>query len=333
MNQLNPKNVLIVGGGGYVGTKLSGCLAAKNYTVTVFDTFWFGDFVQRSPNLNVVKGDVRDEQAVRAVMAGKDAVVLLACLSNDPMSDIDPELTRDINLKALQKVVAIAKASGVKRLVYASSMSVYGVQDVPKVTEDVPLRPITLYSKYKVEMEEVVRHAADDNFAVVNVRSSTVCGYSPRMRLDLLVNLFVWLAMKNGVIFLEGGDQIRPLIHIDDLVDFYVLMLTADRDKIHDDVYNISSGNYTVKEVAEMVRRHVPCELKQAKVVDGRSYPGNADKALEKLGFKTKRTVEQALVEVKEAIASGKINGDDVRCFNLKWLKELMKQDAKLVNV
>ena len=281
----------------------------------------------------MVKGDIRDEHAVQAIVQGKDALVLLACLSNDPMSDIDPELTREINLNALTRVVDIAKTSGVKRLVYASSMSVYGVQDVPKVTEEVPLRPITLYSKYKAEMEGVVQEAGSDTLTVVSVRSSTVSGYSPRMRLVLLVNLFVWLAMKNGTISLEGGDQIRPLIHIDDLVEFYELMLAVDREKIHREVYNISSGNYTVREVAEMVQRHIPCELKQARVVDGRSYPGNADKALSRLGFKTKRTVEQSLVEVKNAITEKRIAADDSRCFNLKYLKELMQKDAKLITV
>ena len=229
---------------------------------------------------------------------------------------------RSVNLA--EKFRHHLKAAGVERLVYASSASVYGIQDVERVTEDTPLKPITLYSKYKAEIEEFLRGQASETFTTVAVRSSTACGYSPRMRLDLLVNLFCYLALEKGSIAIEGGAQIRPLIHIQDLVEFYHLMLEAEPALIQGQAFNVSSGNFTVLEVAEMVRASTGCELTYSSVVDGRSYPADASKAARVLGFRTRFTTRDAMIDVCAAIRDGRICTSDSANFNLRRYKELL---------
>ncbi len=325
------KRIVLVGGGGYVGTRLAHQLLGMGCNVTIFDTFWFGDFLGEHEDLTKTRGDIRDDDAVRQTLAGQDALVLMACLSNDPMSDIDPELTRSINYDALVNTVHHAKQAGIRRCVYASSSSVYGTQDVPKVTEDVPLKPITLYARYKADMEEVVNEAGCDEFTVVSVRSATICGCSPRMRLDVVANLFAYLALTKGAITIDGGEQIRPLIHIADIVDFYCLLLRLPHGRIHRQAYNVSAGNFTVRGIAQLVQRLVPCRLEYAEVVDQRSYPLCSDRAANELGFRPKNTIEDALAEVLRAMESGKIDTDDPRAFSLKHLAHLLRTQPERI--
>lgn len=320
-------NVLIVGGGGYVGTKLTASLVDKKYIVTVLDTFWFGDFLPQNPNIIKVVGDIRDNKVVAEACKNKDVLILLSCLSNDPMSDINPELTQQINLAAVSNVIKIAKLNKIKRIIYASSASVYGLQDVEKVTEEIQVKPLTLYSRYKAEVEKLLYELADDAFEVVTVRSSTVCGFSPRIRLDLLVNLFSFHALKNKVIYLEGGQQIRPLIHINDLVEFYTMLIELDKKLIHNEVFNVSSGNYKVADVAKLVQEKIECDIKFSEVTDFRSYPLCVDKVEEKLGFKTKFTVEEAIVELKEILSKNTLQFDIPLNYNLKQMKLLVDQN------
>jgi len=315
--------VCVVGGGGYVGTLLTRSLLDASYRVTVFDAFWFGDRLGEHPALSKITDDIRDTARVSSAMAGHEAVILLACISNDPMADLDPAFTKEVNLDAIQRLILAAKALGVARLVYASSASVYGMQDVERVTEDTPLKPITLYSTYKMEVEAFLQGQTTDGFTSVAVRSSTVCGYSPRMRLDLLLNLFCYLALTRGSIAIEGGQQIRPLIHIQDLVAFYRLMLEVEATKIRGEAFNVSSGNFTVLQVAEMVRAQTGCQLTYSSVVDGRSYPADSEKAARVLGFRTRRTIHDAMIEVCDAIRDGRICTDDSTNFNLRRYKEL----------
>lgn len=315
--------VLIVGGGGYVGTKLSYHLANNGYKVSVLDTFWFGNYFTDANNINLIKGDIRNEKLLAEVCKNQDVLILLACLSNDPMADIDPVTTEEINYRAVSNVIKCAKESGVKKMIYASSASVYGIQEIERVTEDIPLKPLTLYSKYKADIEKVVNQYATDEFIVVSVRSATVCGYSPRMRLDLLVNLFVFLAMKNRMISIEGGEQIRPLININDIVNFYELMIIAPKEKIHKEIFNVSSGNFKVIDVAYKVQNIIPCEINYSEVIDTRSYPVCADKAEEILSFTPKYSYEDAIHELKNAIETKKLDINDPKMFNLKYLKTL----------
>ncbi len=317
-------DVCVVGGGGYVGTALTRSLLDAGAGVSVFDVFWFGDHLGEHPRLTKVKGDMRDTALVRNAMAGQEAVVLLACVSNDPMADIDPALTKEINLDATKRLIVAAREVGVRRFVYASSTSVFGIQNIERVVEETPHKPITLYSKYKSEIEHFLKEQLNDGMTGVIVRGATVSGYSPRMRLDLLVNLFSYLGMVKGVIAIEGGKQIRPLIHIRDLVDFYRLMLEVDASKVQGEAFNVSSGNFTVLQVAEMVREYTGCELTYASVVDGRSYPADAEKATRVLGYRTRRTIHDAMVEVCDAIRDGRIRTDDASNFNLRRYKELL---------
>lgn len=317
------KNILIIGGGGYVGTRLTLHLLKNDYNVTVLDTFWFGDFLGNHQKLNKVKGDIRDKSVIKDIFKNQDVLILLACLSNDPMADISPALTKQINYDAMKNIIDMAKRKSIKRLIFASSTSVYGIKNVEKVTEDLEMEPFTLYSKYKAEIEKVVLDSGSNDFTVVIVRGATVSGFSPRMRFDLLVNLFVYLAMKEKVIYLEGGKQIRPLIHISDIVDFYTLMINVNRGKIHKEAFNVSAGNFKVIEVAQLVKKNIPCEIKYSKIVDPRSYPACADKVLNILGYKPKLTIKDALIEVQHAIETNKIDINDTRCFNLKQIKKL----------
>lgn len=316
--------ICIVGGGGYLGTVLTRRLLDRGHVVTVYDTFWFGDYLGEHPALRKVHGDVRDTPSVRSAMNGAEVVILLACLSNDPMAEIDPALTREVNLHALQRLIVSAKELGVRRLLYASSTSVYGVQEVPRVVETTPLKPYTLYSRYKAEIEEFLKDQLDSSLVMVIVRGATICGYSPRMRLDLLVNQFCWLALKNGTITIEGGKQIRPLIHMRDLVDFYLLMLEADPRLVQGEAFNVTAGNFTVQQVAEMVQAYTGCQLSYTGVTDPRSYPADGEKATKVLGYRTRRTIQEAMVEVCDAIKDGRISGASSN-FNLRRYKELVK--------
>lgn len=315
--------ICVVGGGGYLGTVLVGRLLGLGHAVSVFDTFWFGDYLGTHPALTKVTGDIRDTASVKPLLKSTDVLILLACLSNDPMADIDPGFTKEVNLDALQRIITEAKGLGVPRLLYASSTSVYGIQDVPRVVESTPMKPITLYSKYKAEIEEHITGLVDDRFTGVIVRGATVSGYSPRMRLDLLVNLFCWLAVRNGTITIEGGKQIRPLIHIQDLVDFYVQMLAADPRKVNGEAFNVTAGNFTVQQIADMLQTYTGCKLTYTGVTDPRSYPADGEKAAVVLGYRTKRTIQDAMVEVCDAIKAGRISGKTEN-FNLKRYRELV---------
>jgi nucleoside-diphosphate-sugar epimerase len=319
------QRVLISGGGGFVGTVLTQRLLSLGHDVRVLDTFWFGDFIPAHERLTKVRGDMRDGALVDRVLDGIDTVIQLACLSNDPTSDLDAGLTRAINYDACADIVSRAKASGVRRFIYASSASVYGVRDEADITEDMRLEPITLYSKYKADIEQVAFDAGSDRFTTVAVRNSTVCGYSPRMRLDLILSIFVMAAMKKGVITIEGGTQLRPLIHMEDLVDLYVRLLDADHAAIHQQAFNISSDNYRVDAVARMVQAKLPCRLEFASFTDPRSYHVNTDKARRVLGYTTARSIESAVDEIKDALDRGLIQETDPRCYNIRHVKHLLE--------
>ena len=319
------QRVLISGGGGFVGTVLTERLLSLGHDVRVLDTFWFGDFLPAHERLTKVRGDMRDGPLVNRLLDGVDTVIQLACLSNDPTSDLDAGLTRAINYDACADIVRRAKDRGVARFIYASSASVYGVREEADITEDMRLQPITLYSQYKADIEEVLFEAGSDRFTTVAVRNSTVCGFSPRMRLDLIVSIFVMAAMKKGVITIEGGTQLRPLIHMEDLVDLYVRLLDAPHADIHQQAFNISSDNYRVADVARMVQAKLPCELRFASFTDPRSYHVNTDKARRVLGYSTKRSIESAVDEINQAFGRGAIQETDSRCYNIRHIKHLLQ--------
>jgi nucleoside-diphosphate-sugar epimerase len=317
--------VLVSGGAGFVGTVLTERLLSLGYPVKVLDTFWFGDFLGEHPNLTKIKGDLRDARAVDAAVEGVQTVIQLACLSNDPSSELDADLTRSINFDGCRDIIHAARRKGVSRFLYASSASVYGVRDEPEIVEDMTLEPITLYSRYKAEIEDELFAIDDPNFTTVAVRNSTVSGFSKRMRLDVIIPIFVRAAVRNKKISIEGGQQLRPLIHMQDLVDFYVLLLDAPHDRIHRQAFNVSSDNYKVIDVAKMVQERIPCELTFASVTDARSYRVNTDKVAKALGYRTKYSIESAIEEVKGALLDGRIDDNDPRCWNMKYMKMLVE--------
>jgi nucleoside-diphosphate-sugar epimerase len=325
--------VLVSGGGGFVGTVLTDRLLTLGHEVKVLDTFWFGDFLGEHPRLTKVKGDMRDPRAVDRALGGVQTVIQLACLSNDPTSDLDPELTKSINLDACRDIIHAARRKGVARFIYASSASVYGVRDEPNIVEEMRLEPITLYSRYKADIEDELFAIDDPNFTTVAVRNSTVSGFSPRMRLDLIISIFVRAAMRRKLITIEGGNQLRPLIHMQDLVDFYVRLLDADHASIHRQAFNVSSDNYKVIDVARMVQERIPCEFAFAGFTDPRSYHVDTSKVQRMLGYTPSHTIESAIDEVKAALVDGRIDDEDPRCYNIRHMKTLVESGAATASV
>jgi len=326
--------VLVTGGAGYVGAVLVPRLLGAGYDVTVLDLFAFGDFLPSdaagAPGLRKVRGDIRDAALLARLMPGHDLVIHLACISNDPSFALDPALSRSINYDCFEPLVVAAKRARVRRFVYASTSSVYGVSDAPDVTEDHPLVPLTDYNKYKGLCEPLLlRHQAPDFTAVV-VRPATVCGYSPRLRLDLTVNILTMSALTKGRITVFGGTQQRPNIHIEDVVDLYLLLLELPDATIAGRTFNAGYQNHTIAEIAEIVRgvvtREVPAraavEIVTTPSNDLRSYHISSERIRRELGFVPKRTIEDAVRDLCRAFQAGKVpDPDDVRYYNVRALQ------------
>jgi len=322
--------LLVTGGAGYIGSVLVPRLLDSGRAVTVLDACVYGDEslapAAGRPGFELVRTDLRDAEAVRAVLRASrfDAVIHLAAISNDPSSELDPDLTREVNLRALETLMPAAKAAGVGRFLYASSASVYGVKSDPEVTEELPLEPITLYARYKAEGEEVLNALCDRSFCGVSVRAATVCGYSPRMRLDLTINILTEHAVRRGSIRVFGGSQLRPNLHVDDLSDFYVHLLDVDPDRVNARAFNVCAENASVLELAELVRSVVDPDLPIEIVPtdDLRSYHLSAARAERELGFRPRRRLEEAVAEVAAALHDGRIDDPaGPRYRNVEWMK------------
>jgi len=327
MNDL--KTILVTGGAGYVGAVLVPKLLNAGYRVKVLDLYIYGEDVlsdvKGNPNLIEIKGDIREKKIIEKIIPGCDAVIHLACISNDPSYELDPALGKSINYDAFIPLVDISKASGVKKFIYASSSSVYGIKNEPEVTEDLPLKPLTDYSKYKALCEEYLQCASTDGFIVTIVRPSTVCGYSPRIRLDLTVNILTNHAINKGKITVFGGEQKRPNLHIEDMTDFYLFILRQPSEKINKKIYNVGYENYKVREIAEMVRETLGGDIAIEAVPtdDIRSYHVSSRKVKKELGFEAKHNIEEAITDLKEAFQGGKIPNplEDIRYYNLKTMQ------------
>jgi nucleoside-diphosphate-sugar epimerase len=328
MEQIN--NVLVTGGAGYVGSALIPQLLEKGYRVKVIDLYMFGenvlDEVKDNPNLKQIKGDIRDKALLEKEVPGTDAIIHLACISNDPSFELNPQLGKSINYDAFLPLVRIAKKNKVKRFIYASSSSVYGIKEEENVTEDLSLEPLTDYSKYKMLCEEILAQEKVPGFTTLTLRPSTVCGYSPRLRLDLTVNILTNHAVNKGKITVFGGKQKRPNIHMEDMVDLYVKILQYPAKLIDGKIYNAGYENFTVMELAQKVKKiigkDIPIEVTATD--DNRSYQVCSEKIKEELGFVAKHTVEEAIENLCDAFNSGKIpNPDDIRYYNIKTMKAL----------
>jgi nucleoside-diphosphate-sugar epimerase len=325
--------VLITGGAGYVGHVLTPRLLAAGYQVTVYDKLFFGCRLPNDPKLRVIEGDLRDRARLEAALSGQEAVLHLACISNDASFELDEKLSQTINYDAFEPLVAAAKRAGVRRFVYCSSSSVYGVSNSPEVTEDHPLVPLTLYNKFKGLCEPILWKYKSDDFTSVVIRPATVCGYSPRTRLDLSVNILTNHAVNKGTITVFGGTQMRPNLHIEDMVDAYHLMLTAPHEKIHGEVFNIGYENHSIADIALMVQKVVAEDMPEKGKVnivttpsdDNRSYHVNSDKIQRVLGYRPSRTIEDAVRDLVRAFRNRLLDNsfDDDWYYNVRTMKKL----------
>jgi nucleoside-diphosphate-sugar epimerase len=327
-------NVFVTGGAGYCGSLLVPQLLKLGYKVTVYDTLFFGDdFLPKDDkNLTIMKGDIRDVAKLKDAVKGHDAFVSLACISNDASFELDENLSTSINMDAFEPMVRAAKEAGVKRFVYASSSSVYGVSDKPNVTEDHPLLPLTLYNKYKGLCEPILKKYADDNFTGVIFRPATVCGYAPRLRLDLSVNILTNHALTNNKITVFGGVQLRPNLHVQDYCDAVQLLLEAPREKIQKETFNVGYQNMSIADIALLVRKVVKEEFPERGEVDIvtspsddiRSYHINSDKIFRSLGFKPQYTIEDAVRSLCQAYRDGKLKDSMTNewFYNIRTMKK-----------
>jgi nucleoside-diphosphate-sugar epimerase len=313
------KNILVTGGAGYKGCILIPKLLKAGYKVTAYDLMLFGaEGLPKHKNLTVLKADIRDISEFSKACVGINTVIHMACISNDPSFELDESLSRTINYDCFEPLVIAAKTTGVRRFIYVSSSSVYGVSDAPEVTEEHPLIPLTLYNKYKGLCEPLLFKHQSSDFECVTLRPATVCGYSPRMRFDLTINILTNHAVNKGLITVFGGSQKRPNIHIDDVTELYVNMIEYPAAKVAGEIFNVGYENFTVSELATFVKSTVekefpskiPINITTTPSNDNRSYHVSSKKIWERLGWKPKRTIENAVQDLCLAFKDGRFGQD-----------------------
>lgn len=314
-------NILVTGGCGYKGSVLVPKLLSKGYTVQVLDIMWFGNFLKPHPKLQILNFDVRNISASQ--LKNVDCIIHLSSVANDPCGDLNPRLTWEISCLATMKLADMAAKNGVSRFIFASSGSVYGIKKEENVTEELDLVPISEYNKTKMVAERVLL-SYKDNMIVQIVRPATVCGLSPRMRLDVSVNMLCMQALTKGRIKVFGGNQFRPNIHIDDITDLYIYLL--DNPQLSG-VYNAGYENLSILSLAKMIREEIGAEIDMHSSTDNRSYRINSDK-LSSTGFKPKKNVKTAIREIKDAMKSGLLR-DDAMYYNLDWMKNKIDEINK----
>ncbi|MDP2924958.1 MAG: SDR family oxidoreductase [Nanoarchaeota archaeon] len=326
--------VLVTGGFGFIGSVLTPKLLKKGYDVKILDSSLLGfdnlDFIR--DKIEVIKGDLRDLKCLKKSLEGIDYVIHLAAISNDACTDLDPELAYETNVKATENLVNLSKSNKIKRFIYMSSSGVYGLKKEEDVTEDLILEPITTYSKSKRDAEKIVLKANDKDFPTIVIRSATACGFSPRMCLDLTVNILTIQALTKGVITVFGGNQKRPNIHIEDITDYFIELLEADENKIAGQIFNAGSENKTVLEIAEIIRsvigEHVRIDV--IKSEDNRSYHICSKKIKDELGLYPKKSIKDAVEDIKNAFDSGLISdATDPKYFKIELLKKNLKKINK----
>jgi len=305
------KKIFITGGAGYVGSCLVPELLKKGYELTVYDIMYFGDdfLPKNNPKLKIIKGDIRDKEKLHNSCLNNEVFLNLACISNDTSFALDEKLSTSINLDAFEPMVIAAKNAGIKRFIYASTSSVYGISDAKNVTEDHPLVPLTLYNKYKGICEPLLLKHTSENFEGVIFRPATVCGYAPRQRLDLSVNILTNFAVNKDTIKVFGGNQLRPNLHIMDYCDVVDVLINSESNKIKNQIFNIGYQNLSILEIANVVKKVVEkqfpekgeIKIKKLQSDDNRSYHINSDKIKKVLNYSPKRSVEDAVKDLCEA--------------------------------
>jgi len=328
------KTVFVTGGAGYAGCVLVPKLLDAGCEVTVYDLMLFGAHgLPSHPRLRVITGDIRDTASLARALPGVDCVIHLACISNDPSFELDPALGKSINFDCFEPMVAASRAAGVRRFIYASSSSVYGVSEAPDVTEQTPLVPLTDYSKYKALCEPILLRHQSPAFTTVILRPATLCGYSPRMRFDLTVNILANHAVNRGRITVHGGTQKRAHLHIEDMADLYARLLELPEALIAGEIFNAGCANHPVSELAEIVRRVVeeefprrrPIAIETTSTDDFRSYQIGSSKIAQRIGFVPKRTIDDAVRDLCAAFRKGLLPNSltDERYMNVKIVQKL----------
>ncbi len=332
---MSQKSIFITGGAGYVGSSLVPDLLKDGYRVTVYDTMYFGDefLPKQNPNLKLIKGDIRDISKLEISCKNHDYFLHLACISNDASFVLDEKLSTSINLDAFEPLVLAAKKNKIKRFIYASTSSVYGVSKEKNVTEDHPLIPLTLYNKYKGMCEPLLLKHTNDIFEGVIFRPATVCGYAPKLRLDLSVNILTNHAVCKNKITVFGGDQLRPNLHIKDYCDVVKVLIKAPHNKIKNQIFNVGYQNMSIKNIAFLVKKVVEDSFPEKEKIDidftksddNRSYHINSDKIMEVLGFKPKRSIDEAVKDLCVSFKNNLITKsfDNDFYYNVKRLKNI----------
>ena len=322
------KKILITGGAGYVGSLLTPYLLQKGYKITVIDLMMYGeDVLEKNNNLKLIKGDIRDLKLLEGEIPNHDVVIHLACISNDPSFEMNPKLGKSINLDAFTPLVEISKKNEISRFIYASTSSVYGVKSEQNVHEEMSLEPLTDYSKYKADCETILSKYKSENFTPVIIRPATVCGYAPRQRFDVIVNILTNLAYNKREISVFGGKQLRPNIHIKDMVKAYEVLIEAPKEKVKGQIFNVGRENKTVLEIAEIVKKVVGEDviLKMTPSNDNRSYHISSKKITEDLGFKFNFTISNADEDLigafKNKLFTNSLSNE--KYFNIKTMNKI----------
>ena len=327
-------SIFVTGGAGYVGSSLVPDLLEKGYKVTVYDTMWFGDqfLPKQNKNLTVIKDDIRNTNNLKNACANHDVFLNLACISNDTSYALNKEFSKSVNFDAFEPMVVAAKSSGIRRFIYASTSSVYGISEKKNVREDHPLVPLTLYNKYKGMCEPLLLKHTDKNFEGVIFRPATVCGYAPRQRLDVSVNILTNFAVNKDMIKIFGGDQLRPNLHIKDYCEVVDVLVNSESEKIKDQIFNVGYQNMSINQIANLVKIVVEKLFPEKKIKvekvptdDNRSYHINSDKIYQVLGFRPRRSIEDAVEDLCNAFKNGELPNsfENDYYFNVKQLKKI----------
>ena len=319
--------IFITGGAGYVGTVLTEMLLKKNYQVTVLDLMIYGDNIENNNKLNKIYGDIRNVELLKKVLPGHQIVIHLACISNDPSFELNPTLGKSINYDSFKDLLNISKKSGIHKFIYASSSSVYGIKKEKKVVEDMQLEPLTDYSKYKALCEEILIKDKSKNFVKIILRPATVCGYSKRQRLDLVLNILTNLAYHKREIQVFGGSQLRPNIHIKDMCKAYISLMEAPSDLVNNQVFNVGFENFSVAELASMVKSNIGNDVKiiEKTTIDMRSYHVSSDKIKKLIKFNTEKSLVDAVIDLKKVFELKLLNDplNNENYFNIKKMQKI----------
>jgi nucleoside-diphosphate-sugar epimerase len=333
---MSPKKILVTGGFGYVGSRLTPYLLELGHTVRVLDLMLYTNSgledLKKNPKYSefknrfeLVTGDMRDQDVVRTAVKGMDTVIHLAAISNDPTGDIDEVLTRQCNFDSVGLLLSLGKEAGVQRFINASSSSVFGIKNDPDVTEKLEPEPITYYSRYKMLSEWLVVCASSPDFCTVNVRPATVCGYSPRQRFDLTVNKLTADAIRKRIITVHGGEQRRPNVGITDMINLYGILTQADAKLINGRTFNFGFENHKVIDIAKIIQselKDLNVEIKVTDTLDKRDYHISSEKIVKVLGYKPVSSIRQEVANLRKVLEAGGFPDiDAAEHYNMKFMK------------